>query len=401
MEYLYKSHLCGFVPRSSSFRNVIFIFLLSTSLQTKAQPDTLSASAEISILTLGPFQGEVYSAFGHSAMRVFDPVLGIDDAYNWGVFDFDQPNFYLNFARGRNNYKLGVYPYDRFRDYYIYYNRYVHEQKLNLSQQQKQKLYEYLLWNAQPENRSYRYDYFYDNCATKIRDVMVAVFGDSVRFDGSYITTTYTIRDLTDIYLVYQPWGDLGIDICLGLPMDKKASPYEYMFLPDYIESSFDHAVLNNVPLVNEKISVYESRDEEYPKSAIHPLTAFISLAVIALLLSIWDFKRKKLSMWFDAILFGVVGFIGVSLFLLWVATDHKAAANNFNLLWALPTHLVAVFAFYKSPKWLKKYFLITAVIAALTLLTWPVLPQKLNYTLVPLVMALCIRAVAQNRLRN
>jgi hypothetical protein len=173
------------------------------------------------------------------------------------------------------------------------------------------------------------------------------------------------------------------------------------MFLPDYIESSFDHAVLNNVPLVNEKISVYESRDEEYPKSAIHPLTAFISLAVIALLLSIWDFKRKKLSMWFDAILFGVVGFIGVSLFLLWVATDHKAAANNFNLLWALPTHLVAVFAFYKSPKWLKKYFLITAVIAALTLLTWPVLPQKLNYTLVPLVMALCIRAVAQNRLRN
>lgn len=409
----HKETLTGFIPASpnclpkrrsrnksanTSLIFVLMLLLISTTLQ--AQSPRLSDQAEISVLTLGPFQGEVYSAFGHSAIRVYDPVLGIDEAYNWGVFDFDQPNFYLNFARGRNNYKLGVYPYDRFRDHYIFYNRYVHEQKLNLTTNQKQRLYEYVEWNALPENRSYRYDYFYDNCATKVRDVMVAVFGDSVKFDGSYVKTDYTIRDLTDIYLKHQPWGDLGIDVCLGLPMDKKVTPYEYMFLPDYIESAFNHASLNNTPIVKETLSVYESREEDYPKSTVHPLTAFTIVAVIALLISAWDFKRKKVSTWFDAFLFGLVGLVGILLFLLWVATDHKAAANNFNLLWALPTHLIAVIAFYKSPKWLKQYFLIIAVICALTLILWLVLPQKLNYFLIPLVIALCLRAVAQYRLR-
>jgi hypothetical protein len=376
----------------------VILFLIALSFHSIGQ--RLSADAEISIITCGPFQGEVYSAFGHSAMRVYDPVLGIDDAYNWGVFDFDQPNFYLNFARGRNNYMLGVYPYDRFRDYYIYHNRYVHEQKLTLSTNQKQRLYEYLLWNAEPQNRSYRYDYFYDNCATKIRDVIVEVFGDSVKFDLSFITTDYSIRDLTDLYLAHQPWGDLGIDLGLGLPVDKKASPYEYMFLPDYIEYSFDHATLNNIPLVEEKISVYESRDEDYPKSPIHPLTAFILLASISLLVSVWDFKRKIISNWYDTILFGSVGLVGVLLMLMWVATDHKASAANFNLLWAIPTHLIVAFAFTKNPGWLKNYFLGTGVLAILLLLTWKILPQQLNYTLIPFVVALLIRALTQYRLR-
>lgn len=381
-------------------KKLVGVLFLLTALFSYAQPDTLSASAEISVLTMGPTQTELYSAFGHSGMRVHDPQQDFDEAFNWGVFDFDQPNFYLNFARGRNFYMLGVYPYDLFRDYYIRKNRFIHEQKLNLNPSQKQKLYEYLLWNAQPENRSYPYDYFYDNCATRVRDVMVKVFGDSVRFDDSYITTDYTIRELTDIYLKHQPWGDLGIDICLGMPMDKKASPYEYMFLPDYIESAFDHASITGSLLVKEKIRVYESREEDYPRSLLHPLNVFIFIAVVSLLLSFWDFKRKKLSAWFDATLFGITGAVGLLLLLLWIATDHKAAANNFNLLWALPTNLVAAIAFYKNPTWLKKYFLLVAIIAGITLVLWPVLPQKLNYFLVPVVITICVRALTQYRLR-
>jgi hypothetical protein len=278
---------------------------------------------------------------------------------------------------------------------------YIHEQKLNLTSAQKQKLYEYLLWNSQSENRSYLYDYFYDNCATRVRDVMTKVYGDSVTFDDSYIKTDYTIRELTDIYLIHQPWGDLGIDICLGLPMDKKASPFEYMFLPDYIESSFNHASINGSPLVKEKISVYESREEDYPRSLFHPMNVSILVAVMALSLSIWDFKRKKLSTWFDAILFSVVGLIGVVLFLLWVATNHNAAANNFNLMWALPTHLIAAIAFYKSPNWLGRYFLVAALIQIVLLVTWWLLPQQLNYSLLPLVVALFARAAMQYRLRS
>lgn len=380
-----------YIAHENFMKKLTIIFLLLLSVAASAQ-DSLSQQAEISVLTLGPFQGELYSAFGHSAIRVYDPQQGIDDAYNWGVFDFDQPNFYLNFARGYLYYKLGVYPYDRFRDYYIYYNRYVHEQKLNLTQQQKQKLYSYLRWNRQPENQNYRYDYFYNNCATKVRDVLVTVFGDSVQFDGSYIQTNYSIRDLTDIYLAQQPWGDLGIDICLGLPMDKKASPYEYMFLPDYVESGFNHATLNGLPLVRENVSVYESQKEEQAMSLLHPVVVFSVFAVLVFGLSIWDYKRKKPSRWFDALLFGVLGVVGLLLFFLWFFTDHQAAAVNFNLVWALPTHVVLVVAVFRKPQWLRSYFAVTGIVLVVSLLAWPLLPQQLNVFLIPVILAVLSR---------
>ncbi|MBK5279344.1 MAG: DUF4105 domain-containing protein, partial [Bacteroidia bacterium] len=312
-------------------QRIILITLLHFSIQGLAQTTTLSQRTEIYVVTCGPFQQELYSAFGHSAFRVHDPETSIDWIYNYGVFDFNQPNFYLNFARGNLNYKLGVQQYPQFRDYYIYYNRFVHEQKMNLSHEQKQKLFDFLEWNALPENQYYRYDYFYDNCATKIRDVIQHVFGETVKFDDSYITTSYSIRDLTEIYLKKQPWGDLGIDVCLGLPMDKKASPYEYMFLPDYIESSFDRAIITSgesLPLVQEKIITYESKPEEITISLFHPWIVFGFIMAFGAGLTYYDFKRNSLSKWFDTILFGVVGLVGLLLLLLWIATDHKAAAN-------------------------------------------------------------------------
>lgn len=361
----------------------------------------LSENAEIYVLTLGPYQGELYSAFGHSAIRVVDTTEGLDDIYNWGVFDFDQPNFYLNFARGYLYYKLGVHDYERFRDYYIYHNRFIHAQKLNLNKAQKQKLFDYLQWNSLPENQNYRYDYFYNNCATKVRDVMLTVFSDSVKFDGSYVKTDYSIRDLTDIYLEQQPWGDLGIDICLGLPMDKKATPNDYMFLPDYIESGFNHATIGSLPLVSETISVYESREEETKSSLFHPLTVFIVFAILVLALSIWDLRRKKLSKWFDALLFGVLGLIGFLLFFLWFFTDHQAAALNFNLLWAFPLHLVVAFALFKDRKWLVKYFLVYDVILSITILFWFLLPQQLNLDLIPFVLVVLMRSSVNYHLRK
>jgi hypothetical protein len=373
-------------------KNIFLLVALFAFTQVAQSQDSLSRKAEISVLTLGPFQGELYSAFGHSAIRVYDPELSIDDAYNWGVFDFNQPNFYLNFARGHLLYKLGIYPYDRFRDYYIYHNRYVHEQILNLTATQKQKLYDYLVWNSQPENQNYLYDYFYNNCATKVRDVLTTVFGDSVKFDGSYVKTSYSIRDLTDIYLAQQPWGDLGIDICLGLPIDKKAAPNEYMFLPDYIESGFNHATLNGNALVKENVSVYESQEEEVSASPLHPLLAFGAFALLVLALSIWDLKRKKTSKWFDSLFFGILGLIGLLLFALWFFTDHKAAAVNFNLLWALPTHLVVAIALFRNRKWIPTYFLITGFISITTLIFWMVLRQQLNYFLIPIFASIILR---------
>lgn len=381
----------------------IILFFLLLSITGHAQ-EKLSDKAEISAITFGPWQGQLFTAFGHSAFRVYDPVSGMDAAFNYGVFDFDKPFFYLNFARGQNFYMLGVGDFKAYENYYIGHNRYIHEQKLNLAQGQKQKLFDFLTWNALPENKEYLYDYFYDNCATKLPAVLLSVFGDTVKFDGSYITTDYSIRELTDVYLHHQPWGDLGIDIGLGLPADKKATPYEYMFMPDYVESGFDHAtILQNgitVPLVKSKVSIYESLPEP-PPSTIHPLLVFGLLFAAIAFVSYRDIKRKKLSGVVDGILFSVVGLTGLVLLLLWVATDHKACAKNFNLLWALPTHLIAVIAFIRNPKWLEKYFFIVAAISVLLLIAWPFLPQKLNYSLIPFVMAIGLRAYTQHLIRK
>jgi hypothetical protein len=366
---------------------------------------TLSDKAEISVLTLGPWQGQVYTAFGHSAFRVNDPANNIDLAYNYGVFNFDRPNFYLNFAKGHNYYMLGVADYKRFEYSYIYFDRYINEQILNLTKKQKQRLFDYLEWNAKPENAEYLYDYFYDNCATKIPAVMLKVFGDTVRFDSSHIKTNYTIRELTDLYLTHQPWGDLGIDLGLGLPMDKTASPYEYMFLPDYVEQGFTNASIENnrvsVPLVKERKVLHESKHNTPPNTLLHPLLVFGVVFLIVGVISYRDMKRRKITQWLDIILFTLVGFLGTLLFLLWVATDHKAAAKNFNLLWALPTHLIAIVAMVRKPKWLMHYFLVTSIIALILLGAWPFLPQKLHYSLIPLVMALGLRAFTQYIIRK
>lgn len=379
---------------------LITLLVLSCSLlAAHGQYRQLSEKAAIHIVTVGPYQAELYSAFGHSGIRVYDPTTRIDYFYNYGVFDFDQPNFYLNFARGFLNYRLAVADYPRVRNFYSYQNRYIHEQVLDLTHDQTQKLFEFLQWNAEPENMHYYYDYFYDNCATRVRDAVETTFGDSVQFDGSYIDTDYTIRDLTDIYLQQQPWGDLGIDICLGLPMDKTATPYMYMFLPDYIEQAFDHATIirngEQVPLVKKTLVTYESTPEPWAASTITPTILFSVFALLVGLVTFRGYQNQTHKKWIDITLFSVIGLLGWLLFILWVATDHNAAARNLNLIWAIPLHFpVALWLLKKNtPDWVSKYFLATAVLGVLTILGWAFLPQNLPNSLIAIVILIAMRA--------
>lgn len=381
-------------------KKYLLLILLLTNVLAHAQVQ-LSDKAEIRVVTCGPYQGELYSAFGHSAVRVVDPTQAIDWIYNYGVFNFNQPNFYLNFAKGHLNYRLAVSRYKPFVESYIEENRYVHEQVLNLSPAQNQKLFDFLQWNSQEENMYYNYDYFYDNCATRVRDAVKKTFGDSVKFEGGYISTNYTIRELCDIYLGQQPWGDLGIDLCLGLPMDKPATPWMYMFLPDYIESGFEHAYIQGPngqtqKLVKETDVVFEAIPEKAETNFNQPWLYFAAFLVLGLLITYQGYSAKHGMYWFDAVVFSIVGLIGWLLFILWVATDHRAAAQNMNILWAVPLHfpVALILLKKKKPNWLKPYFTLTGLVAFITLITWAWLPQALNPSLIPLVILLMIRAV-------
>ncbi|MDH5604032.1 MAG: DUF4105 domain-containing protein [Cyclobacteriaceae bacterium] len=383
-------------------KNILFSLFLCPSLLF-GQTITLSDLSEISVITCGPGQDELYAAFGHSAFRVHDRDNGIDYLYNYGVFDFDQPNFYLNFARGFLNYKIARMDYPPFRDHYIYYNRSVTEQVLNLSTEDKQKLFDFLEWNNQPENQYYLYDYFYDNCATRIRDALKTVFKERINFDGSYITTDKTIRNLTDDYLGQQPWGDLGIDICLGMPMDKKATPYMYMFLPDYVKSGLDHANLQGpatvVPMVKQTIVTYEAKDLPLPKTWATPTTVFWSIFLLTALFTILDFRRKRYTKAIDLAWFSITGLFGCFLLALWLATDHRAAAWNLNLLWAFPFHLAAVVLLLKKPgKILTGYLKFSLVLSGLVVVSWFFLPQLMHYSLFPLALLSLVRSYTAYR---
>ena len=211
------------------------LFILSIiSVSVKAQFVPLSEASEISILTIGP-GAELYDKFGHSAFRINDPATGQDVVFNYGVYDFDTPNFYLKFAQGKLLYQLGVSYYESFYNSYVAQNRWIKEQTLNLSQAEKQAVSDFLWNNAKPENKKYKYDFFFDNCATKIRDVTQEVLGNKLEFKDDHITETYTFRELIQQNLKANSWGSLGIDIALGAVIDRNAKPIEYQFLPDYV----------------------------------------------------------------------------------------------------------------------------------------------------------------------
>lgn len=377
----------------------LFFLVLCFPLFAHGQRFVLSEESEIRIMTMGPGQEELYSAFGHSGIRLTDPVAGVDWVYNYGIFDFNQPNFYLNFAKGRLLYKLGKSDYDRTIQYYAYFNRYIKEQVLNLSLEERQKLFDFLEVNYLPENRDYYYNYIYDNCATKIRDVLEAVFPEQIAFDESYLGEPLSYRDLMDIYLGQQPWGDLGIDICLGVQIDAEAPARDYMYLPDFVFQAFQKATIKigdtTKPLISEFHNVYVSKPAPDASSPITPIAVFV---VIFLLVGVASHRELKYGLWYrwlDVTLFVIVGVVGCLLLFLWFGTDHLSK-YNLNLLWAIPSHLVVGLLLLRKPliPKLKMYFLLTGAVQVVTILAWGILPQALHLALVPLVLLLALRAL-------
>ncbi|MHA6248551.1 Lnb N-terminal periplasmic domain-containing protein [Pontibacter sp. CAU 1760] len=370
------------------------------SLQGWAQIETyrLSPEAKISLITCSS-GSDLYAIFGHSAVRVNDPATGMDIVFNYGTFDFDEPNFYLKFIRGKLKYKLSISDFDRFKYSYTMDNRSVYEQEMNFTEAQKQQYWGFLTNNYLPANRFYLYDFFFDNCATRIRDGVEASFPDQIRFNISDFDKDMSFRNLIDLYLIPQPWSDFGIDFALGARIDQEAAPYEYMFLPDYLSQGFEQATISQdgqtKPLVGPVQVLFEREPIPFTAGLFTPALIWWVFFVAVLALTVIDWKKHRRSSVFDMVFFFIVGLMGVVLLLLWFATDHQATAYNFNLLWALPTHAVAAFFLGRRvlPEWVGKYLLATVAIAAVLLVFWPWWPQMLHTAFIPVALALALRA--------
>ena len=377
----------------------LFLLLLAT-VSVKAQFVPLSENAEISILTIGP-GAELYDKFGHSAFRINDPATGQDVVFNYGVYDFDTPNFYTKFAQGKLLYQLGVSYYQPFFESYVAQNRWIKEQTLNLTVSEKQAISDFLWNNAEPENKKYKYDFFFDNCATKIRDVIQKVLGNKLEFKEDHIKEELTFRELIQQNLQANFWGSLGIDIALGAVIDRNAKPIEYQFLPDYVYEGAANAVINrngaSESLVKQTTVLYENTPTPTANNFfLSPLFILGLLGLLIVFITFRDYRKNTRSRYLDTAIFFFTGLIGIFILLLWFATDHTATANNYNLLWAFPISIFLIVAIAKkrvSPK-LKRYVLLLLLLLLLLTIHWLTGVQVFAIGLLPILIALAVRYV-------
>ena len=371
------------------------LFFIFTFYSGHSQYKQLSPDAEISIITTGP--GKVlYEGFGHSTIRVKDN--DFDSAYNYGIFDFNAPNFYLNFTKGKLLYRLESYPFHYFVRSYQRDNRWIKEQILNLNQQEKQQFYEYLENNAKPENAVYSYDPFFNNCATILREITEVVLKEKVHFKTNHIQEKKSFRQLMNDEIPWNTWGSFGINLALGSKLDQIATEKEFMYLPDFVYSGFKNASVNingkEENLIKVDRYILNFKEESITSSNISPLLVFTALLLIGMLITYRDIKRKKRTRWFDFILFFTTGLIGLLIVFLWFFTNHSTTPTNFNFLWVFAPNLIVAFILQKenNKKWVLNYITGLIILLLFIPIVWVGKIQLFPTASIPFILLLLIR---------
>ncbi len=375
---------------ASLFFACVFLFSIKGFSQTD------SCNLRISLLTCSPGE-DLYSTFGHSAIRVTDTGSNSDIVYNYGTFNFDEPGFYTKFTRGKLLYYISTEKFDSFQGFYHDEGRGITEQILNLSCAEKYNMLLLLQTNLRPGNRYYKYDFTFDNCTTRLRDLVEKSAASPVHF-REILKTQSTFRDLIYEYLNYndKQWSKLGIDILLGSPLDVKMTPHEVMFLPDYLMKSFDNATIGGRPLVSVKHNLFNTINTPKKKNIFaDPLFIFACLFLLIVLLSFSkNLLIKRMLFAFDGFLFFMTGLLGIVLIFMWTGTEHLMTKDNYNLLWAWPTNVIAAFYIHSKKQFAIRYFIIYSVFNLLLIVFWFFLPQHLNPALIPIVSILIFRCL-------
>ena len=366
----------------------IFLIILSFVFSFSLKADD---EIKFSVVTIGPYESELYSAFGHSGIRYVDKKNNIDHFYNYGIFDFNQPNFYLNFLNGKLLYMVAKYDYRTAEKNYINEDRYIKEQVLDLNESEKILLYNILEQNIRPENRTYLYNYVYDNCATKIRDVLHNVYGESLSFTSEPEKKSF--RQLMDLYLEKNKWGDLGIDICLGPEIDYDVSFDEEMFLPDYLFKGIENAVRDGDKNIVSKTNIINLQKEDFQSYSLSPHYIFLIFFIISIYLSFRQVKYGIKYFVFDSIYLMISGIIGCLLVYLWFFTDHLSS-YNFNIVWAMPFNIIISILILVNPNssLVKWYMFLYSVLLFSLLILWNWIPQNLNEVLLFFILGITLR---------
>jgi hypothetical protein len=365
-----------------------FLFMMLFCRLTSAQ---VSENADVYLLTCAPGNA-TYSIYGHTALRICVRGTEIDRVYNWGIFDFSTPNFAFRFAKGRLDYMLGSYSYDTFIYEYVNEGRAVWSQPLNLTTAEKEKLFSLINENLKPENVKYRYDFFFDNCATRIRDILVASASDTIIFPVKEKLKSF--RQLVDPNQKVLPWIDFGADMLLGLQADRKASPADEMFLPAYLMENLSASVIvhdgNREPIVGEPVTVVDMPAVATGARPWMPQLVFYVVLLFVILVT-FILGKPLLGRITDIVLYIIYSVLALLLIFTNFFSEHDAL--HFNLLILGINPLIPVLTGFILAG--KKAVLLSRIALTISFLWIPVsliAGQGINPALIPLVLIIMVR---------
>ena len=373
-----------------------FCFIYSN---INAQQILFSDSVQISLITCAPGE-EVYAKFGHTGLRVNDLSKGLDLVFNYGIFSFNTKNFYLKFIKGETDYLLGVQLTSDFLTEYKERNSMVWEQILNLSLSEKRKIINDLLINYEPQNRVYRYNFIFDNCATRPRDKIISGLEGQILYSKHLNIITY--RQWVGRYVGEDSWLKFGIDLIFGMDADKNCKPFQSMFLPEVLMAEFQNANVAQADtsktkkLVASNNILVQASVKSTKESSIQNQPLFFTLLLLffGIVISFIEIKRHKYFKIFDSILLIITGFVGVVAFYLMFISIHPMVKNNLNLLWLNPLNLIAaILIWIKGQKRLMNtYMIINLAFIVIVFLGIAFSLQWLNLAFIPLIILLLLR---------
>ena len=328
---------------------IVLTFILSVvnatvGAQSMTNPDRI----QISLLTCSPGK-EVWAQYGHTAIRYYDKESGEDLAINYGIFSLDQTYFIPRFVLGMTDYRMGVQPMDMFLAQYSYEGRGVVEQVLNLSAEDKEVIYKALQENMKPENVVYRYNYFFDNCTTRARDMLVNHLHGKVVYPPAEENATF--RSMIHKWNNKYEWAQFGEDLLLGVNADRKTTKSEQQFLPENLRSDFDKAKYNGKPLVKETNVLLDAETEVVePVFPLSPLSIALIFAVISLVMMLFSYRRQQVYWAWDLALMLTSGLMGIIFFVM-IFSQHPCVSLNFILLFFNPLPLFFLYSTIKKKK--------------------------------------------------
>lgn len=375
----------------------LFLLLLPCGQTTANSNDSI----RLSLLTCAPGE-EIYSLFGHTAIRYENPSQGVDVVFNYGLFSFDTPNFIFRFSLGETDYQLGATNYSHFAGEYAFFGRSVWQQTLNLTNEEKIDLIRLLQENHRPENRVYRYNFFYNNCATRPRDKIEESIAGKVIYPTEPQDGSRSFRDIVHQYCKGHPWARFGIDLCIGSEADQPITQRQMMFAPFYLMDAFAGAQIKNDsiqrPLTEASELIVDATPEEDESRWIPtPLQCALLLFILTAGTTIYGIRRRTGLWGVDLLLFGAAGIVGCVLAFLALFSEHPAVSSNFLLLVFHPGQLLFLpYIIYCDRKRKKCWYLtLNLVVLTLFIVLFPLIPQRFDFAVVPLALCLLIRSAS------